>query len=374
MEKKPLRICLVSSVYPPRIGGPSIQTYYLAQALIKKNVIPVIVTFGERTDRIIADGIEVHYVKGYEGTGYLFRWLKHVAFFFRLLSLFRVGRFDVMHIQTGTGYLIIVASLVARLTGTPVFLKFSGDLVLEKVNRRQFVPHSRDEIYTLSAKARVLSLVQKANFWLADLIWAPDGFMYDRLTKVFGVSHTKVIKFPNLQNLRRSIEADLHRNKTTRILSVIRFVGWKNVSGLVQVFYHVRNCDGISWVIVGDGEPEVVEGTKRLVESLGLDGQVHFVGKVSPLEIWKYYQQCDIFLHSTYRGWFSGAVFIEAVSVGLPVVALNIGDILDKEAFEEAPYLSGQSVEETAGKLKQLINDSALREIPPGWARVCEKI
>jgi len=319
-------VCVVSGIYPPRIGGPSGQTYYLCQFLLKRGILPVVVTLGEENSKTIADGVEVHYVKEYKGIPGISLGLRYAAMFWRLMRLVKWHRVDVIHFQTGVSYIGWVVGAVAHLTGTPSLIKFAGDLVLEQMNRNRLVPASREGLYRCCVKARLLARVQKGILLSFDRIWAPSSYQLHSLVNLMRVPAGKVASFPNLQKLhyvpsrnRRDI------SKQARILSVTRFVAWKGIDDLIRIVHHASDSCDISWTIVGGGMPDIAAKAKNLVEELGLADKVVFAGEVSPVKIGDYYRQADIFLHTTYNKWF-GLVFLEAMSAGLPVVALNIGE------------------------------------------------
>jgi glycosyltransferase involved in cell wall biosynthesis len=100
----------------------------------------------------------------------------------------------------------------------------------------------------------------------------------------------------------------------------ILFVGldWKRKGGpdLVQAFKLVR---------------EKVANARLTIVGANPDLQIpgcEVVGKVSPEELDKYYQEASIFCLPTYREPF-GVVFIEAMASHLPIVAANVGAIPD---------------------------------------------
>jgi teichuronic acid biosynthesis glycosyltransferase TuaC len=73
----------------------------------------------------------------------------------------------------------------------------------------------------------------------------------------------------------------------------------------------------LRYVVVGDG-PET-SSLRRQAERLGLADKVSFEGTRPHAEVWRYFDECDIFVMPSWKEAF-GVVYIEALSLGKPVV------------------------------------------------------
>ncbi len=102
-----------------------------------------------------------------------------------------------------------------------------------------------------------------------------------------------------------------------------RLVDWKRVDLVLDVFAEVRKLTPAAelWII-GDG-PERMR-LHRQVEALSLSCAVTFHGWVDQKECSRLLSQCDVFLYPSMLDC-GGAVVLEAMALGLPVVALNWG-------------------------------------------------
>jgi glycosyltransferase involved in cell wall biosynthesis len=108
-----------------------------------------------------------------------------------------------------------------------------------------------------------------------------------------------------------------------RLAFLGRLVGWKGVDIVLDVFAEVkRQTPSAELWIIGDG-PELPR-LQRQAESLGLSGAVTFHGWTAPQECPRLLAQCDVFLYPSVFDC-GGAVVLEAMSLGLTVVALNWG-------------------------------------------------
>lgn len=122
------------------------------------------------------------------------------------------------------------------------------------------------------------------------------------------------------------ISSDL--NKRTKIfsekktiLSVGRLTSYKGFENLIKAAKEIP--DNYIVKIVGDGE--LKNSLSELIVKLGLKDKVFLLGKKSDLELYKLYQEADLFcLPSIQKSEAFGVVLLEAMSHSLPIVACNI--------------------------------------------------
>jgi len=82
--------------------------------------------------------------------------------------------------------------------------------------------------------------------------------------------------------------------------------------------------DDCSVVIGGDGE--LCDYYRQLVKRKGLESKVHLTGHIPDHELASYFEACDVFcLPSTLRAEAYGVAMVEAMAMGKPVVASDIG-------------------------------------------------
>jgi glycosyltransferase involved in cell wall biosynthesis len=107
-----------------------------------------------------------------------------------------------------------------------------------------------------------------------------------------------------------------------RLAFLGRLLAWK-VDMLIDVFVEVKKyAPSAELWIIGDG-PERPR-LQRQAEALGVSGAVTFHGWAAPEECPRLLSQCDVFLYPSVFDC-GGAVVLEAMSLGLAVVALNWG-------------------------------------------------
>jgi glycosyltransferase involved in cell wall biosynthesis len=156
-----------------------------------------------------------------------------------------------------------------------------------------------------------------------------------------------------------------------RLAFLGRLVGWKGVDIALDVFAEVKKqTPSAELWIIGDG-PELPR-LQQQVKALGLGDAVIFHGWVAREECPRLLAQCDVFLYPSLFDC-GGAVVLEAMSLGLTVVALNWGGPGDYLASGGGvlvePFGRRQSVTELAEAVRSL-TPSKRRELGEAAQRV----
>jgi glycosyltransferase involved in cell wall biosynthesis len=152
-------------------------------------------------------------------------------------------------------------------------------------------------------------------------------------------------------------------NNKFRILSAGKLLRLKGFHLAIRAFKaFTQRCTDAEFTIIGDG-PEL-PSLKALVESLGLQTQVRFYGWLPREQLLKEMAYCEVFLFPSLRDG-GGAVVVEAMAAGKPVICLNIGGpglhITDKCGIKVEPHSPKQAIREMAGALERLYIDRELR-------------
>lgn len=145
------------------------------------------------------------------------------------------------------------------------------------------------------------------------------------------------------------------------ILFVGRLVDWKTVDIVIDAISQCKNIN-IIFNIVGDG-PERHRLEKQANEKCR--GKVNFYGQVPHSEVNRHYDEADIFVLPSVREC-GGAVVLEAMSRGLPVIVTNWGGPADYVTINTGilidPISREYMVEQFAVHIDKLSDDVALRE------------
>jgi len=157
-----------------------------------------------------------------------------------------------------------------------------------------------------------------------------------------------------------------HLRGRTILLYVGRVGEEKNLSFLVEVARRLRtSVTNFSLVIVGDGPARAtIEATAR---DEGLDQTIVTTGYVDRHEIRRVYGLADVFVFAS-KTETQGLVTMEAMLCGAPVVA--VGEMGTREVMEgDRGGFLVNTVEEFTDRVKQLIDDPALRRAKAAEAR-----
>jgi glycosyltransferase involved in cell wall biosynthesis len=118
---------------------------------------------------------------------------------------------------------------------------------------------------------------------------------------------------------------------TLRVVYAGRLIPAKGVSMLLEAVSRVRSEIAITVTIIGDGP--LRDSLQRESEAHGLTGIVRFTGALSLKEVASHMREADLFCLPSIRE-SGGAVLLESMACGVPVIAVNYGgpaEIVDDE-------------------------------------------
>jgi glycosyltransferase involved in cell wall biosynthesis len=122
------------------------------------------------------------------------------------------------------------------------------------------------------------------------------------------------------------------------ILSLGRLSGQKGIEYLIQaVSYLKKDIPNLVVLICGRGEEE--DYLKKMVENLGLNETIKFLGYIPSEELPMYYAACDVFVLPSIFETFA-LTLLEALSVGKPVVCTKVGGAQEFARQFENSYFS----------------------------------
>ncbi len=143
------------------------------------------------------------------------------------------------------------------------------------------------------------------------------------------------------------------------LLYVGRIAREKNLVMLLRAFEKTtREHPDARLVLVGGG-PALAE-TKRFAEGLGLGDKLQFTGMLSRAEIDPIYGAADVFVFPSTTET-QGIAICEALSAGLPVVAVDAGGIPENVEPERDGFLTKDDPDEFAERIGLLISDPIRR-------------
>lgn len=158
------------------------------------------------------------------------------------------------------------------------------------------------------------------------------------------------------QTLRRSLG---FRRDELILLSVGRLAPEKNPFAIVESFaLAVQGNDRTRLVVVGDGP--LMKRLKARVHQLGLEPRVWFTGPRSPSETAAFFAASDALVMTSFNET-QGLVVLEAMSHGLPVIAVNQGGAGEQITDGVEGWVTDSDPAQIAKAVCSMFNQSNLR-------------
>ncbi|MCL5795141.1 MAG: glycosyltransferase family 4 protein [Patescibacteria group bacterium] len=172
----------------------------------------------------------------------------------------------------------------------------------------------------------------KAIYRRADYIQPISNFLKDRAVKYGFTGRVKLvpngvdaINFNSNFTLeeRNKLRSEIGLKSEDKVLISASRLVKKN--GLDILIKSIKDLN-VKVIILGTGKQE--SKLKALAQELGLREKVLFLGHVSHKDLPRYLKIADVFIRPS-RSEGLGTAFLEAMSVGLPIIATRVGGIPD---------------------------------------------
>jgi glycosyltransferase involved in cell wall biosynthesis len=322
-----MRLGLVGPLPPPN-GGMAMQTLQLARLLEEEGLeVDLVQTNAPYTPKVISK------IKGLRAG---FRLLPYLLEIWKL-----AGRVDVIHLMANSGWSwqLFAAPVIwlGSLRNTPVIVNYRGGEARE---------------YLASSGRWV-----KPSMTRASRLVVPSGFLRQVFDEV-GLQSTVI---PNIIDLEMFHPAAHPPSDSEFTLVITRNL--EPIYGLDTAIRAValarKELPRIKLKIAGSG-PQGTE-LKRLVASLGLEDDVHFLGRLDRAEIVELYHGANAMLNPTRVDNMPNSV-LEALACGLPVISTNVGGVpyIVKDG-QTALLVNPDNEQEMAQAILKLCDDAALR-------------
>ncbi|MDX1589276.1 MAG: glycosyltransferase [Oleiphilaceae bacterium] len=177
----------------------------------------------------------------------------------------------------------------------------------------------------------------------------PTGIEYQRFQRVDP---------GEVQALKASL--GVNREEVT-LISVCRLSNEKNIDFMIDAMAELRDNTEkpFQWLVIGEGhERERLQGR---LEALGLSDCVRLVGSVPPSEMALWYSLGDLFVFAS-KSETQGMVILEAMSAGLPVVAVRASGVDDVIQQGYNGYQTPENRQQWRQKVQTLMEDAPLRQ------------
>ncbi|NQE54767.1 D-inositol-3-phosphate glycosyltransferase [ANME-1 cluster archaeon GoMg3.2] len=329
-----MKICIISSLYPPFIiGGAEISVKRAAEELVKRGHEVFVISTSQNRKSSIGNinGVKVYRINplnlyamyNYQNQPELLKPIWHVIDLWNphsyiiIKNILKKGIPDVVHINNFKGLSLSVFSAAKHLNLPLIFTAHDYSLICPRTN----LLHGSGKI--CNTPSRFCMLYNKIQKYLVndkpDLVTAPSQFVIDKLKSSGLFDGVKTIKLP------LGIELNVEKAKKKYDLIDILYVGalsrHKGVHILIDAFKGLE-YKNIKLHIVGKGKDE--DAFKRIA---GLDRRISFHGFVPDEELMKLYQKANITVVPSV--WYDNSpmVIYESFKNGTPVIGSRIGGI-----------------------------------------------
>jgi glycosyltransferase involved in cell wall biosynthesis len=323
-EHPVMKVCLLSKMFPPVVGGSAMYAYEIANALAARGHDVDVYTQskpGEEMTRPIQEGVTVYrltrarrYLVTFETLYYSLRARLGVDF----------DAYDVIHGTLMPASTIVLAD---RLTfETPVVLT-SHSFALSEV-----FAHSAEKPadYLLKYVFHPMNVVMdNVSARGADRIIAISEQMREQLVDRYRLDGSKITRVSHGVDTERYRPRDERHEAVSPDAFTLLFVGRlvsRKRAGLAIEALAATGSDDVELLIAGTGR---LEGDlQRLAQERGVADQVTLLGYVPDEALPLLYASVDATLFtSNYEGF--GLVFMESLASGTPVIGTPVGGIPD---------------------------------------------
>jgi 1,2-diacylglycerol 3-alpha-glucosyltransferase len=285
---------------------------------------------------------------------------------FGLLSQLRERKFDLVHIHTP--FLAHYAGVeLARRLDIPVvetyhtffeeYLHHYVPLLPKALTRRAARGFSRSQCNAVDAvvvPSSAMSEVLQQYGCTSPIHVCPTGIQLEKFAGGDGTRFRSKHGIPEGRPL---------------LLHVGRVAHEKNIGFLLNAVAHLKKTHpDVLFLICGEGPARA--DLQRRVRKLGLDGHVMFIGYLDrDTELLDCYRAADIFIFGS-RTETQGLVLLEAMALGVPVVSTAVMGTIDILSANRGALVASENVYDFAGRIAQLLDNSALRTLVGQEARM----
>ncbi len=346
--RDPLHCLLVTGIFPPDVGGPARFIPGLALQLRENRIRCSVVTLSDELSHADSFPFPVHRIRRRRNYG-----IRMAATIREILRRCRDA--DVLF-ANGLHFEAAVAASIAR---KPLVTKFVGDEIWERANLRGWY---RDDVMSFQSfrdwKVEPFRLMRGYALRVSKRIVVPSRFTRElvenwaKLPLTLDIVPNAVETQPDVAPLSLPF-----RHDTFRILAASRLIPLKRIDGLIRT---VARIPKISLVLVGDGPEE--HRLRRLAADLAVSERIAFMGPLSHGDTLSAMKAADLFvLNSTVENF--PHVILEAMMIGLPVLATRVGGIPEIVTSEHNGLLvDPNDADLLAEGITRLMRDGNLRE------------
>ena len=336
-----MHICMLTSEFPPDLGGISYYVSGLSRRLMKRGHDVTVITRGNwrRSYHNEENGIPVYRVQFIPSYPSIFGL--HGIWVNRLLK----------SLEPSISLLHVHGSLVPVINTSRPFVFTAHGTVKGDIDN---MPIRSFRFLVVKGLGKQLINAEKRLFDHADVVTVVSHSCEEEIRAHHGLNKRIVAIPPGIDTNYFAPPEDRIKGDTY-VLYTGRLETRKGLVDLVRAAKYVcEKYPDIEFILTGKGTAEAY--LRRLVRNLGVGRNFHFVGYVDRDALLRYYQNATIYaLPSYYEGL--PATLIEAMSCGIPPVATNVRGISEVITDGETGLLvPSRNPEKLAEAMVKLLN------------------
>jgi glycosyltransferase involved in cell wall biosynthesis len=292
------KILLITSIYPPQVGGPAIFTLRFSNWLCENNFKVKIITY---TTEIAIKDDKILYISFQHG--------RLTAFFKFIFEILKNSNKNTLILSNGAFIETYIACLISR---RKYLLKIPGDHVWELSRNRGWTSKNIEEFQSekLNFIQRIFRILTNLSLKNAEFVISPSNQLAI-FAKKWGVKSEKIKTIYNCVNPERFKKIDIPY-KQFDLITVCRLVPWKGLEELIECSIKLD----LKLLIVGDGP--LLSELKSLAS--GWPSNISLIGSIENSKMSDVLNSAKIFvLNSEFEA--TSYALIEAKMCGLPVLA-----------------------------------------------------
>ncbi len=327
-----MRIVIATGIYPPEIGGPATHTVLMEQEMPKYGHSVFVVPFApsRKFPKVI----------------------RHIHYFFRVCRA--LVKADIVFAQDVLSVGLPTCT-AAFLLGKPFVVRVPGDYAWEQSAQRYGVKDSIDEFQTkkYSWQVELLRFLQTLVVKHARHVVTPSDY-FNRLVCGWGVKSKNVTTIYNGVMLDTEVEP-MSKPHAPLAISVGRLVPWKGFKVLIET---MRELGDWHLYIIGSGPDR--ESLQAEIDRIGLHERVKLLGNIDRSDVLRWCAAADAFVLNTHFESFSYQI-VEAMSVGVPIIATSVGSIPELiEHEQEGVLVRPDDVDGIRRTLQSVVSESSV--------------
>lgn len=346
-----MKVCLLSKMYPPVVGGSGMYAYEIANALAENDHDVDVYTQSTEDDRTLDVHENVSVYPLAKARRYLVTF-ETLNFSLRARLAVDFDEYDVIH---GTLMPASTIALSDRLgIDTPVVLTSHSFALSEVFAHSPEKPADYLLKYAFHPMNVVMDNIAARS---ADRIIAISDEMRGQLVEQYSLDERNVTRISHGVDIERyrpreEVHPAVSDDKLT-LLFVGRLISRKGADLAVEAVAATER-DDVELLVAGTGRLE--SDLKDLARERGIDDRVQFLGYVPDEDLPLLYSSADATLFtSNYEGF--GLVFLESLASGTPVIGTAAGGVPDIVEDGTTGFICSEKPAAMAERIGQLADE-----------------